>query len=795
MKSSALRGSSDPLRKTMKKIILPLATVLVSFSLGIFVFILFSFFFSLPKEDGSLRTPYLSGKVEIYRDKWGVPHIFSQNEKDLFFAVGFIQAQERMWQMELTRRAAQGRLSEIFGETTLERDRQMRNFGLKVAAEKDYLNLSEEMKELLSSYCQGVNFWLSSRKFSWPPEFFLLRFRPQPWTLLDSLLVREVMALLLSLDYASEIVRTKIWKKFGEKRAQEILEEGVKFPSSSEIEAIGSILTAPFPFQGSNNWVLSGSRTKSGKPLLANDPHLEISLPPVWFEMHIHSPTLEAIGVSLPGVPLIIIGHNRSIAWGVTNSCVDVQDLYIERLNAERNAYFDGGDWKPVEKRVEEIKIRWEKYSEKIEVIWTKRGPVISPVIVKSENPLSLCWTIYEGGRALEAFYRLNKAQNFEEFKEALSLFDVPSQNFLYADIYGNIGYYLSGKIPLRAEEIALFPYPGWKEEGKWQGFLKEEKKPVIFNPDQGFIISANNRIVAEDYPYYLGCDWDAAFRAERIRELIVSREKHDVESLKEIQNDVYSKKAELFLPLLRDLKGLEGKARLGQEILKDWNLEMDKGKEAALFEVFMNFLHENVFQDELGEDFKNFDSLFRMKKAGLLRIITDPDSPWFDLEKTSFREGRDEILEASLKDAWEWLEKNQGSAEDWDWTKIHSICFKHALGQVPVFKFFNCGNYPLNGDAFTVRASFSSGYKTTHGASYRLIVDLGNWDNSVSVLTSGQSGHFLSRHYDDQISLWLKGQYHPLFFSEEGIKNQSSAVLSLEPQKKNHSCFRDRLE
>jgi penicillin amidase len=754
------------------------------FLLGIGIFLFFSFYVSLPKTKGKVQLKGLISDVQIIWDRWGIPHIFAQNEKDLFFATGFIHAQERMWQMEITRRAGFGRLSEIFGRMTLERDKFLRNLGLKEAAQRDYESLAPEMKELLLSYSQGVNSWILSRKFNWPPEFLLLRLRPEPWNVIDTIIIKEIMALLLSVDYASEVVREKLVKKLGPQKALKILEEGVEIPSTTSEEPFSSAeIRNSFLFQGSNNWVLSGSRTQSEKPLLANDPHLEISLPPVWYEVQLYCPSMNVTGVTFPGVPLVILGHNQSIAWGMTNSGADVQDLYIEKLDSSKEKYFDGDGWRSLTRKEEIILVRGAEKPEKLDVLWTERGPIISPIIIDSRVPYSLKWTIYEGGKTFEAVYLLNKAQNWKNFAEALKYFNAPSQNFVYADTHGDIGYYLSGKIPLRAKEVGLFPYPGWKEEGKWQGFLEEGKKPTIHNPAEGVIVTANNKITPDDYPYYISCDWDAPFRAERIKELLLKQEKHSVESLKRIQNDVYSKNGELFLPLIRELKGAEGNAAKAQAVLKDWNFEMTSGKEAALFEVFMDFFHEEALKDELGEDFKSFDSLFRRKWAGLLRILSDPLSPWFDNKGTARVEDRAEIVKISLAKAYEWLEKNYGTQDHWDWMKMHSIKFQHELGQVPLFWFFNRGPYPMNGDPFTVRASFSKIYKTTHGASFRQIIDLSNLKNSISVITSGESGHFLSRHYGDQISLWLGGQYHPMLFERKDIQENASGILTLKPK------------
>jgi penicillin amidase len=771
----------------MKKVLISAGLALVFLILGFIFLIFFSLRSSLPKIQGEIRLEALASEVKVIRDEWGVPHIFAANEKDLFFAAGYIHAQDRMWQMELSRRAGFGRLSEVFGKQTLDRDKFLRNIGLKEAARKEYENLSPAMKEPVHSYCEGVNAWIRSRKyFNWPPEFLILRHRPEPWTILDSLVIKEIMAFLLSGDYQSEALRAKLAGRLGPQKALEILEEDAEAPFSTVSDiALSHLGEERQSFQGSNNWVIGGSRTQSGKPLLANDPHLEISVPPIWYEIHLCCPTINVTGVSLPGVPVVVIGHNESIAWGITNSGADVQDLFIERLDARGENYADGEVWRPLLKKEELIRIRGKKEPERMVVSWTGRGPIITPLIVKGDQPLSLEWVIQEGGHTFEAFYRLNKAGTWDEFQAALRLFDSPSQNFVYADVYGNIGYYLSGRIPLRPKNTALFPYPGWRGEGQWNGFLSEELKPTAFNPEQGYIITANNRIIPDDYAYYISCEWDVGFRAERIKELILGQAKHTAESQKRLQNDVRSKEAELFLPLLRNIPCTEEKARKAQALLNDWDLEVKSAKAAALYEIFMKIFHEEVFRDELGEDYQDFFRYFQNKKAGLLRILQDSSSPWFDNKKTAAIEAREDIIRTSLARSYASLEEKYGPPEKWDWMRMNSIKFEHALGQVPFLKFFNAGTFPLEGDGFTVRVFLSRGKGASVGASYRQIIDLGDFRNSLSVLTSGQSGHFLSRNYDNQIPLWLKGEYHPMLFFPEDIEAGAVGTFVLKPLKK----------
>ncbi|NIM89652.1 MAG: hypothetical protein GTO17_01745 [Candidatus Aminicenantes bacterium] len=724
----------------------------------------------------------MKAEVEIIRDSWGVPHVFAQNEEDLFFACGYVHAQDRMWQMELSRRAGFGRLSEVFGERTLERDKYLRALGLKEAVQKDLANLTPEVKDLLLAYSRGINSWMDSRKFDWPPEFLILGYRPHPWDATDSLVIKEIMALLLSVDYKSELGRAKLIKRFGPEKALQILEEGVELPSYDMKEGTLPEWLESQNYRGSNSWVLSGQRTESGKPLLANDPHLEINLPSVWYEIHLHCPSLNVIGVSFPGIPIIAIGHNDSIAWGATNSFADVQDLCIEKLNDSKDMYLDSEGWRPVLRKEEKIRVKGRKEAEILEVLWTEHGPIISPHIVSSETFFSLRWTNYAGGRAAESFYLLNKAQTWDEFMEAMALFDSPSQCFVYADKEGNIGFYLNGKIPRRSKEAALFPYPGWLEEGDWQGFLEEGEKPNLYNPPEGFIVSANHKIVPDGYPYYVSSNWLVSFRAERIKELLLQRDKHSVESLKEIQNDVFTKEGELFLPYILKVKASEQNVTKAQEILHNWDSRLFSGAGAALYKIFMDIFQEEVFRDELGEDFKSYNALFKDRQAGLLRIIAEPLSPWFDKKETQRVETREDIVKMSLEKAYDWLQKRYGFPDKWDWRRINPIRFQHSLGEVPVLKFLNRGPYFMQGDENTVRAFFLTEDKQYWGASYRQVIDLSDFRNSVCVFTSGESGHFLSKYYDDQIPLWLDSQYHPMLFYPDDIKANASKTLKLRP-------------
>jgi penicillin amidase len=764
-----------------------IALVFFFMLLGASILIYFAFRSSLPEIKDTVRIPGLSSGVTINWDKWGIPHIRAENEQDLFLASGFIQARERLWQMELIRRIAHGRLSEILGKPGLRFDIRSRVLGIPLAIERDYQKLPDEMKGLLAAYARGVNTYIDSIKWDWPPEFIILRHRPEPWRVEDTLAVKHLLALGLAADLTSELPRMNIMKLTG-KRGLEVLEPGIDFPPDPEVR-LGLLFLGWMDqpaVAGSNNWVISGNLTESGQPLLANDPHLAISLPPIWMEMSLECPDYQVSGVTVPGVPMVVIGHNQHIAWGVTNSYVDVQDIYVEQVDWDKESYFRKGEWKPFSFRREEVKVRGEKNPTVMNVRWVEEGPMLTPFLLNCEMPITLRWTIYEGDQTVCGLYLINKARNWTEFTQAIRLFENPSQNFVYADIYGNIGYYLSGKIPVRKKESAVYPYPGWREDSLWTGYLAEEDKPNQFNPPSGFIVTANSNLYPEGYAHYLSYDWLSPDRKERIRELIQARSKHSVETMMAIQNDVYSRKAERLKNVLSQVRLSDPVAEEARKLLVQWNGEVRGGLAPAIFEVFWDRLQDLTFRDDFRTYYEQIAEYFRVKEAGLERILDRPDSRWFDNKETEKVETREEMIEKALLETMAYLRKKFGrNQEKWDWAEMHSLHYRHILGQKWFLGFFNAGRFPMIGDGTTVRASFGTeGWETTGGASCRLIVDLSDLDRSLSVITSGQSGHFLAPHYKDQISLYLNSLYHPWSFSEAAVSRVLERTEKLEPAK-----------
>jgi len=758
-------------------------SALVPFLGAFAVFFAVSFRMSRPGEGGDLAFREIGRDVRVVRDRWGIPHIYAQDEDDLFFGVGYVQAEDRMWEMDLARRLGFGRLSEIVGGRALDWDKAVRSLGLPEAVRRNRGMLSADMRRVLERYASGVNAWMRSRRaYAWPPGFMVLAYRPEPWRIEDSLVVKPIASLGLDADAFDEIFRTRIVNAVGPAAALTILSEGTPAPADPELlEEASPRLSRLFDTAMSNSWVVAGSRTASGRPLLANDPHLAIELPPLWYEMHLECPTLRVTGVTFPGLPLVVIGHNGRVAWGITDSFADTEDLYLEQLDPSGRSFRTGESWKPLDTRRETIAVRWRGKPETIDVSWTDRGPIISPAVVQSRLPLSLRWTAHEPGRAFEGFYGLNKAEGWADFLAALALIDGPPQNFVYADTRGNIGYRLSGRIPVRKREAALYPYPGWRPDGRWTGFLAEAEKPSLFNPGRGHIVTANNRITPPGYPHYISESWLLPFRAERIEELLLEGGKHSVESMMRIQNDILSKQAELVLPYVRGPAVEEGGAPETLSLLEGWDGTVGPGTAPAVFEVFMDRFYRNTFDDELGDIFEGLGILLEQEPVLLYRILPDGHSIWFDDTATPEVEDREAIVRKSLEEAVEWLGRKYGRREKWDWARLHALRLRNPLGRIPLLGFFNAGTWPMPGDAFTVRAAYARrGFGTRAAASYRMIVDLGDVRSSLAVITSGESGHFLSRHYTDQLPLWLRSEYHLMLFDREDIEDNAESVFVL---------------
>ena len=756
---------------------------------------------SLPKYGGRLALAGLQKPVSVRWDSFAVPHVAAAGEPDLFFAQGFLHAQERLWQMELSRRFIGGRMAELFGDfalpwrdlsvqfrrrTTADLDYFMRLLGLRASAESALSLLSEELQLRLGAYCLGVNRYVEQCGKNLPWEFRLLRHRPEPWQPLDTLTIGKGFALLLSTALYTRLNFFAIAKKLnGQPEKLHELFPGCPVDAPAITRAIWDQAEALWRFSsgilpgtgaypgghGSNCWAIAPSLSASGGAILCNDPHLRLTLPSIWYLMHLQSAgqldrtAYEVWGATIPGCPLIQIGHNRSISWGITAAVCDDVEIYRERVHRlDPDRYLVGQEWRKIESHRELVRIRGAKPLEKI-IRRTRHGPVISDFTDTAGvgEILSVRWTAHEPSEEMRSLYGVNRASNWQEFQDNLRYHGVPSLNFIYADRDGNIGYALAGKIPLRQEVPNLLPLPGWEEKSDWRGYIPFDELPRIYNPPEGFIASANNRITDANYPY-LSHFFEPSHRFRRIGQLLQARNKHSVEELATMQLDQVSLHAkELIATLeseLRIISGERAEVKTAADYLLAWDGDCGlKSVAAAIFHVFHHRLLVNLLSGDLGDDlFTAYVEILNQCIAPTDRILANPQSKWFA------GRSRYELVARSLREACiDLSEALGGDMSEWRWEKIHSLSMNHSLGRVPLLKnILGIGPLPTPGSGTTINLGFyrhSNPYAQTVGASLRFIADMGVWQTSEFILPSGQSGHPWSKHYRDQTALWLRGE------------------------------------
>ncbi|MEL3971223.1 penicillin acylase family protein [Rossellomorea oryzaecorticis] len=774
-------------------------SVILLWTLGILVFLLaggiigVNFYVerSLPLTSGTVSLNALSQNVEIIRDNQGVAHISAKNEKDLFIAQGYVQAQDRLFQMDLSRRQASGRLSEVIGEKTVERDKFFRTLGLRRAAEVSYTAYPDETKQILEWFAEGVNAYIKEAKEDgrMPVEFTLLGYKPEKWTPIDSLTIGKYMAFDLGGHWQGQAFRYWALKNLSEDKAYDL------FPSYPEgapeiLSSIGDLsinieesfagAVIPPEFNGSNNWVVSGEKTANGKPLLADDPHLSLGTPSIWYQMHLKSPEVNVSGVIFAGIPGIILGHNEKIAWGVTNTGPDVQDLYIEKRHKKDSSLFlYDNRWEEATFIQEPILVKG-KDEIPYEVIITRHGPIISDFAGQSdeEHALSLRWTALDPSLELQAIININKAGNWEEFEKALEDFHTPTQNFVFASQDGTIAYKANGKIPIRNKGDGMLPVPGWDKEYEWKGFIPFDKLPTVVNPEKGFVATANNRVIDESYPYHISHHWAQPYRYMRIARYLEGKDDLTVQNMKELQMDQVNLHAAEFVPIfLRDLRDQELTSKQEQaiEILAKWDYKDEKSKSAPLlFHSWMNILSKEMFKKEVPPELMElFEGRQSIVDEMLRKAHEGEVSSWFEPYG-----GYHEYLQSSLNKALLELEESYGTdMGKWKWGDFHKVYFEHPIsGASPILEwFFNRKDpIPVGGSRVTVQAaSYNQEGIVNHGASWRFVIDAANMSEGYHIVGPGQAGHFKSDWYDNQIDAWVKGEYHKTSITDVEAKNK----------------------
>ncbi|MEQ6856992.1 penicillin acylase family protein [Lysinibacillus capsici] len=780
-----------------KKWLIVIAGIIAA--LALVAFIGFTWFMnkSKPVIDGELAVTILDQDVTVTRDEKGVPHIFAKTDADLYRAQGYVQAQDRLFQMDLARRQASGRLSEIIGEATINTDKHFRTFSLRDAAEKSLDAYDDESKQVLEWYAEGVNAFITQAKESntLSYEFALLGYEPEEWTVVDSLTIGKYMAYDLGGNWNTLAFRHWALQNFDEEKAKELF---IKYPenASAIIEAniqnpvaVAGQFSAemlPNEFNGSNNWVVSGDKTKSGTPILADDPHLGLSTPSIWYQMHLQSPQQNVSGVIFAGIPGIILGHNDEIAWGVTNVGPDVQDLYIEIPNPDNPTQFRyDGKWEQAEVRDESIKVK-DGETVDFEVVVTRHGPIMTDLAFKDTEPtaqFSMQWTALQPTAELRAVLGFNKAKTWGDFEKALEDFKAPAQNFVFASKDGTIAYKANGQIPIRKQGEGQLPVPGDSSDYGWEGFIPWDELPTLVNPKEGFIATANNQVIGEDYPYHITDFWAQPYRFERIKEVLEANDAITVEDMMALQMDQHNLYAREFLPdLLTSLKekDQDGKYAEVMAMLEKWDMVDAKESGAPLvFHTLMIKLQEVLFKDQMPEDmygimygkFNITDQLLRTAYSGEKSIWIEEQG---GIDETIYKAF--ELTIAQLEDQFG---KNPSK---WQWGDYHQLTFDHTLGSAsPILAaYFNAKKVPIGGSKVTVQAADNDlAGNVDHGASWRFVVDVGDLSSAYHIVGPGQSGHVKSDWYQDQVLDWANGDYHQTFIKQEEIKGKTLQLIA----------------
>ena len=816
---------------------------------------------SFPQIDSEISVAGLDGPVDIYRDRMGIPHIYASTTHDLFFAQGYIHAQDRFWQMDTWRHIGSGTLSEMFGEGQVKTDSFLRTLGWKQVAEQEYQALSPEAKSIADSYAAGVNAYIQDRDpIELSLEYSILTgllnrgYQVEPWTPVNSLTWGKAMAWDLGGNMDNEIERAILLKTLTPEQLAEIIPEypadypvivpviGDQSSVNSNQSSVVSNQAAAVDLQpiadkfalldsalgprgseiGSNSWVISGKLTATGKPLLANDMHLGIQMPSIWYQVALHcQPKSEACpfevtGFSFAGVPGVIAGHTDRVAWGFTNLGPDVQDLFIEKVNPENpNQYEVDGKWVDFETRKETINVGGGDPVE-LTVRISRHGPVISDTYgalkdnVDPKDPeatpfkdksgvelppnyvIALAWTALTPNSPFEAIWGFDKAQNWEEFRGAARLWSVPAQNLVYADVDGNIGYQTPGTIPIRKNGDGTLPVPGWTGEYDWTGFIPFDELPYAYNPQSGYIVTANNQANPRDYPYLITKDWDYGQRAARIADMIQNAPgKIDAATIQSMHGDSKSLNAEVLVPILLSVNLDPGLAAVRDQFLASWDYQETANSQAAsVFEWFWWNALMDTFQDELPQDY--WPGGGSRWYVVMRNLVQKPDSPWWDDQATTDKvENRDDIFVRAFEETVTQIQKEYGKdTAKWpEWGKLHGATFRNqTLGKSgigPIEALFNRGPFVTGGGKSVVNATgwtMGSSFEVDWLPSEREIVDLGNLNNSLAGHTTGQSGHAFHPHYDDMAPMWATVGYAPMWWDQASVINDAEGHLRLVP-------------
>jgi penicillin amidase len=792
---------------------------------------------ALPQVEGKLQIPGLLHPVHVIRDAHGIPTIDASSLYDLFFAQGFITASDRMFQMDGMRRFAAGELSEILGEDLIARDRRHRILGLRTAAQKAVRNATGENQRYFDAYARGVNAYIETHLDRLPLEFRILGYTPRSWTAEDSMLVAAQMVDDLSTSPHSALVHETILAKLGPELTDDLFvntslhdhppsgpdstRRGGKPPTNrgsdededqdqededsgprNSVAARAVAARAPLRVRsptlagdldaqdrrmlvGSNNWVVSGAHTVSGKPLLSNDMHLGHQLPNLWYEAHLRCGNFDVAGVTLPGLPYVVVGHNRRISWGFTNLGPTVEDAYIETFNAD-GQYLTPQGWKQPERRSEVIKVKG-KSDVTVNLVVTRHGPIVSDLIAGEPRRIALRWTLYDGMR--NPFFAIDSAQDWNDFRRALSEFDAPAQNAVYADVDGNIGYQATGKIPIRASGDGSLPENGSDDSHEWTGYIPFDKLPSTYNPPSGVLATANGRIAPDHYPYSISTEWEAPWRAARIYRVLESGKKFSAADMLALETDIYSEFdrfcAERFVNAIDQQRSASPRAKAAAEIMRQWDGRMTASSAAPTLETrSRRQLVRLLLEPKLGAapdgpelsegklSWKSYD--WTMQSVWLENLLQAQPPRWLPHPYP----GYDALLTAAVEGAVNETDAPR-DLNAWSWGEVNPVDIRHPIfGRIPILGHWSGpGLQPQSGSGYTVKA-----VSRAHGPSERMTVDLSNLDESTLNIVTGEGGNFLDTDFMDQWKAWYEGSTFKWPFSGAATSRSSVHHLVLEP-------------
>src|SRR5215472_1492666 len=724
----------------------------------------------------------LTAPVRITRDAIGVPTIVATNDLDAAFGLGFVHAEDRLFQMDAQRRYGAGRLAEWFGARVLDTDRTMRTLGLARAAERQLPQLPDEVQAVLRAYAAGVNAVIADRRWALPPEYYLLRARPEPWRAVDTLIWGKLMAWQLAGNYRGELARAKLLEHVKPeempilypgypKEGPVILGAMAPIYRSLPLASLSAMMPAlEDPVRASNNWVVAGNRSASGKPILANDPHLGLEVPGVWYLVHVATPAHKLEGGTMPGAPIVLVGHNERIAWGLTNTGSDVSDLFVEKLDPDDpNKYLTPDGSQPLKSRTETILVK-DARPVQITVRESRHGPVISDLAGSAQQVAQPGFALalqasylMDGDRTPQALWEMNRAVDWDGFQKALAKFDAPEQNIVYADVDGHIGHLSPARVPTRVSGDGWLPAPGWTGEFDWTGWVPADAMPRAVDPPTGRIVTANNKPVPDNFPYFLGRDWDEPYRAQRIATLIDQRARHSLDSMAAIRGAIFSPMADRLLPLMLKEPATTPQAQAVIERLRQWDRRMDKDAvEPLLFSAWLRDFNRVVFANRLGTAFDDYWSLHADAIASILTAHQD----WCDDRILTVPKTCAEQLSAALLLALDELSKAYGpDMNEWRWGRAHVAEFSHRVfSAVPVVGRYletaiaaDGGLDTINRGGFSVRSS-TRPYQDTLGPGLRMVIDMADPDRTRFMIVPGEGGNPLSEHYTDLVRPWRDG-------------------------------------